>query len=437
MSRGYNFGPNNPQWNYTEALWLPPNTTGVWVGNSTFDDFGLVQVGGQENRTYFGQGLGTCGPSGTGNAFRPLPFTPGSYLGVNLVAIDTCGSFQLATVHFYITLAPPPSVTLTANGVSSSTTIGYNQSVSLSWQASGTNISSCSASWSGNVGTSGTETYGPLTAARTFTVTCTNAAGAGAAAVTVNVSPPPPLPTVDLKVQGPTGGPTNGPLTVPYLSQITLSWTSTNSLGCIAGGGTPTVPWGGAKTTAGSELIGPLPTGQYFFNLSCRNVTGSSMDLVPVTVQVPPVPSVDIKARTATGTTSDGPLTVEYNNPAFILWTTGNATSCVGSDGTAAWRMSPKSLQNPTGESTGNLTATTTFILTCAGLGGSTADSVTVQIAPPPADFPRGLFEGSFVAPRIELNRQGELKIHFDARIQDNPPPGFTDLIPPKHEEGT
>ena len=89
------------------------------------------------------------------------------------------------------------------------------------------------------------------------------------------------------------------------------------------------------------------------------------------------------------------------------------------------------------GEVTGNLTTTTIFSLTCTGLGGTTAATITIQVGAPPADFPRALFEGSFVAPRIELNRQGELKIHFDPQIQENPPPGFTDLTPPKHEEGT
>ena len=254
--------------------------------------------------------------------------------------------------------------------------------------------------------------------------------GVGSCSVTVL---PPPAPTVNLKVIGPAGGnSTDGPLTVPYQSRVTLSWTSTDSTSCTASG-----DWVGARGTSGAEQTTALATGSHTYSITCTNGTlSSSPDSVIVIVEPPPAPTVDLKVRTQIGSTSDGPLTVDFNYTVYLSWTTTNATSCLAAAGNTGW-PGAKSLQESSGVTSGNLSATAIFTLTCTGLGGSKSDQVIVQVNPPPADFPRALFEGSFAAPRIDLNRQGELKIHFDANIQQNPPPGFTNIIPPTNLEGT
>lgn len=83
-------------------------------------------------------------------------------------------------------------------------------------------------------------------------------------------------------------------------------------------------------------------------------------------------PSADIKANGA-----NGPITIAYNSSASISWTSANANACTVSPG--GWNGTGNS-----GISTGNLTASTTYVLTCTGSGGSSSDSVLVNVASPP-----------------------------------------------------
>jgi hypothetical protein len=84
-----------------------------------------------------------------------------------------------------------------------------------------------------------------------------------------------------------------------------------------------------------------------------------------------PAPTVDIKAGG-----SDGPISITYNTPSTISWTSSNATSCLvtknGSNFSTALSNS--------GASSGNLTSDTTFTLSCSGPGGTATDSVNINI---------------------------------------------------------
>ena len=83
---------------------------------------------------------------------------------------------------------------------------------------------------------------------------------------------------------------------------------------------------------------------------------------------VQPKPAVDIKANGL-----DGPLSLVQGTSAMISWTTLNATTCaVSPDG---WSGTAN-----VGTSTGALFATTTYVLSCTGLGGTSTDAVTVGI---------------------------------------------------------
>ena len=98
-----------------------------------------------------------------------------------------------------------------------------------------------------------------------------------------------------------------------------------------------------------------------------------------VTVNPPPTPTVDIKANG-----SNGPITLSYNTAATLSWSSSNTSSCTAS---GDWSGS-KILNTPPTESTGNLTSSRTYTLTCNGVGGSVSDTVTVNVsAPPPIDM--------------------------------------------------
>ncbi|MBI4359253.1 MAG: hypothetical protein HY577_01595 [Candidatus Nealsonbacteria bacterium] len=169
-------------------------------------------------------------------------------------------------------------------------------------------------------------------------------------------------PTVDIKANG-----SDGPVTIGYNTAATLSWTSTNATSCSASGN-----WSGAKSTSGSESSGNL-TNSATYTITCTGAGGTASDSVTVNVQNP-APTVDIKANG-----SDGPVTIGYNTAATLSWTSTNATSCTAA---GDWSGS-KAISGS--ESTGNLTSSKTYTITCSGTGGTAADTVTVLVQTPPA----------------------------------------------------
>jgi len=80
--------------------------------------------------------------------------------------------------------------------------------------------------------------------------------------------------------------------------------------------------------------------------------------------------SVDLKANA-----SDGPITISYDTSATLSWASTNATSCTASGDWSGTKA------NSGSESTGNLTSNKTYTLTCTGPGGSSSDSVTVNVS--------------------------------------------------------
>lgn len=97
---------------------------------------------------------------------------------------------------------------------------------------------------------------------------------------------------------------------------------------------------------------------------------------------------IDIKANN-----SDGPITIPYNTATTLSWASENAASCTAS---GSWSDS-KPLSGS--QSTGNLTSSQTYTLTCSGIEGQKSDSVTVNvlIPPPSTSFsasPSSIFSG-------------------------------------------
>ena len=160
----------------------------------------------------------------------------------------------------------------------------------------------------------------------------------------------------------PTGQPTvtlaANPTSINSGQSSTLTWSSTNATSCTASGG-----WSGAKATSGTEQVTPVATGTY--TLSCTGTAGSASQSATVTVVNPP--------PTLTLTVSD-PLVVP-TEAATLTWSTTNATTCMASGGWSGTKGTSGS------ESTGLLTAATTFALDCTGPGGSVSESVAVSVA--------------------------------------------------------
>jgi hypothetical protein len=149
-----------------------------------------------------------------------------------------------------------------------------------------------------------------------------------------------------------------------------LSWTAIDADSCSASGG-----WSGIKSTSGNESVGPL-SGDATFTLSCTGPSGSAS--AAVSVSVTPIPEPDPEpVPTVTFTSSSS--SVDSGQSATLSWSTSNASSCQAADGWSGGRPLSGS------ESTGAITSSTTFSLTCAGPGGSVSRSETVAVNAAPA----------------------------------------------------
>lgn len=83
--------------------------------------------------------------------------------------------------------------------------------------------------------------------------------------------------------------------------------------------------------------------------------------------------SVDLRANG-----SNGPIYIPYESLATLSWNSENADYCYASN---AWSGSKGTSGS---ESTGTLTSSRTYTLTCSGPGGSASDSVTINIESQP-----------------------------------------------------
>jgi len=108
----------------------------------------------------------------------------------------------------------------------------------------------------------------------------------------------------------------------------------------------------------------------------------------------PAVPSVDIEARpTGLGIYSDGPINISFNAGIDLQWTVTSADSCTAYDG---W----SGTKNTSGtESVANITSRRIFTLTCNGPGGTSSDSVIVNVDQPSFSVNLSANPSSGVAP--------------------------------------
>jgi hypothetical protein len=266
----------------------------------------------------------------------------------SLTCTGTGGTSTAVAATVTVTANPVPTATLTANP----TSVASGGASTLTW--SSTNATSCTASggWSGALATTGSQSTGAPTTSAAYSLTCTGPGGTStpaAAIVTVTTSP---TPTATL---------TANPTTIASGGSSTLTWSSTNATSCTATGGT----FAGAKATSGSQSTGAL-TANTTYSLTCTG-TGGTSTAASATVTIAPVPTASLTAN---------PTAVVSGAASTLTWSSTNATSCTGTGGTFAGAKAISGSQ-----STGALTADTSYSLTCTGTGGTSAPATaTVTI---------------------------------------------------------
>ena len=248
-----------------------------------------------------------------------------------------------------VTTNQPPTASLAA----SPSTVSSGGAALLTWSSTSATACKASGGWSGPLASNGSQNTGALTADNTYSLTCSGAGGTSPAVnATVRVSP---APTATL---------TASPTTIASGGSSTLTWTSTHATSCAASGG-----WSGAKAASGTQSTGALTTSAAY-SLTCTGPGGTSAPAT-ATVTIGTIPTATLNAN---------PTSIAGGGTSTLTWSSTNATSCTATGGTFAGTKAASGSQ-----STGALTASTTYSLRCSGAGGtSTAASATVTIAPVP-----------------------------------------------------
>ncbi len=127
---------------------------------------------------------------GVVNGYRDTAVSAGVRYYYKISAVNSVGtSAQSNELNAVPTAQPSAPAKPTASLKASPASISYNGTTSLSWSSS--NSSSCSASWTGLHGTSGSQKVGPLTATKSYSISCSGAGGSASASATVKVAAAP------------------------------------------------------------------------------------------------------------------------------------------------------------------------------------------------------------------------------------------------------
>ena len=314
--------------------WSSTNTTsctagGPWSNAGTLSGSGLTDPI-NSNTTYTFQ---CTGPGGT-TPVQSVTVTVGASTGVNQLTISPASIVQ-----------------------------GSSATVSWSAKGKGPNMSGPGFSVTNvpeTVPFTGSRVVGSTLSPGTYTYSLSSLVGPSAmpyvATTNATLVVVPAAPTATLSV---------APTTVTSGDRATLTWSSTNTTNCTAGG-----PWSNAGTLSGSGLTDPINSNTTY-TFQCTG-PGGTTPVQSVTVkaivpfQTPPAPVVTISAS---------PVSVPSGGISVITWSTVNATQ--GCTASGDW----SGPQAETGTYvTGPLTTGShTYTLTCyGGLRRPGSSSITV-----------------------------------------------------------
>ena len=151
--------------------------------------------------------------------------------------------------------------------------------------------------------------------------------------------------------------PTAGIIAVPSAidtgGSSSLSWSSTYATSCTG----TNFSTGGA--TSGSLIVSPSESTVY--SVTCTDGTQSASSNASVTVNPPPGPTATLNAN---------PGTVTTGAPSTLTWSSTNAVSCTGNGFDTGGNVTGSA-------STGPLSVTTNYSVTCSGASSSVTTSAT------------------------------------------------------------
>lgn len=220
-------------------------------------------------------------------------------------------------------------------------------STTISWSTQ--HATSCQAvttigdpGWSAAHNTSGSYTTATLAATVSYTLSCHGTGGTTPTTVTVTVVPPPSIAAF-----------VAAPARIPVGVSSVLTWSEGTGASCAVDG------------LAGSSGVSTGPvTATTTYTLTCANSL-NVYATATATVTVVPMPS--ITSFTAT------PANIPAGGSAILTWNEGTGASCAVTG-----------LAGGIGVSTGPITTTTTYTLSCNSVAGTKSAATTVTVAPAP-----------------------------------------------------
>ena len=194
---------------------------------------------------------------------------------------------------------PRPTASITA----SSTSIGYNGSVTISWST--TNANTLTSNF-GDTRLNGSRTFRNQTSSRTFSITATNETGSRSASTFVSVASP-ITPSINLSLS---------PSSIPYNGSTTVTWSSTNATSVVSSNF-------GATGVNGSITL-TNQTQSRTLSITVRSADGVQRTASAfLSVASPITPSINL---------SLSPSSILYNGSTTLTWSSTNATSVVSSN---------------------------------------------------------------------------------------------------------
>lgn len=148
---------------------------------------------------------------------------------------------------------------------------------------------------------------------------------------------------------------------------------------CTASGG-----WSGSKSADVEEDVSPAVTTTY--TITCQNSAGSYSDSVEIYVKPAKgngttTPPATTTPETATLTFNGSPLSIVNGSSTTLTWSSSNTNYCLASN---AWSGD----KSTSGNQIVSPSATSTYTLSCGGTGGTTTESVTIDVTAAPVNPP-------------------------------------------------
>jgi uncharacterized repeat protein (TIGR01451 family) len=166
----------------------------------------------------------------------------------------------------------------------------------------------------------------------------------------------------------PTVGISASPADICAGQTVELNWDSTNSPSVYIDNGI------GYVNQSGRRNVSPTQTTTYTATASNGEVDAHASVMVVVTG---PCQSTPPPTPQPTVTISANPSSVNYGGSSIVTWSSSNATSCTASSGSNGW----SGQRNLSGSfHTGDLTQTTTYVITCSNSVGSDTAQTTVTV---------------------------------------------------------